>query len=178
MYNFNYQNKKVDNDIQTLELMDRYYETFIPEKYGKKIKKICRVSYEEYPRLQKAGIDVAIQFEDNSILKIDEKIRYTHRNDILLETWSNYENKIAGWTVDETKETDIIFYVNNFIHVLDFKRLLKLYKENEYVWRQEYGQISTYNENYGIFYTTIGTPIPIEQLGDIHYSDFIKYRNL
>lgn len=46
---------------------------------------------------QRGAIDRLIDLRDGSSIKVDEKVRERHRDDILLETWSDVARKTPGW---------------------------------------------------------------------------------
>lgn len=46
---------------------------------------------------QRGAIDRLVDLRDGTRMKIDEKVREKHRDDILLETWSDKQRKTKGW---------------------------------------------------------------------------------
>ena len=46
---------------------------------------------------QLAGIDRMIRLEGGGVINIDEKVRHTDYDDILLELWSSVERETMGW---------------------------------------------------------------------------------
>jgi hypothetical protein len=72
---------------------------------------------------QKEGIDRIITRQDGTKHNIDEKIRAEHYDDILVEITANTNTGSKGWAVDDTKKTDFIVYVTDYIYVVKYKKL-------------------------------------------------------
>jgi hypothetical protein len=97
----------------------------------------------------KQGVDWWLDMKSGERLAIDCKIRYDdpiqlfgkHRDDVALETWSVVEKKVIGWTLDETKKTDYIFWLwkpTGRWCVVPFHLLVKAFKAKKEQWMQVY----------------------------------------
>lgn len=68
------------------------------------------ISFEENPDMQRSGIDMVLQQEENP--NIDVKARQNYAlgfGDILLETWSVWEENVRGWAFKD--DIDLVAYV-------------------------------------------------------------------
>lgn len=111
---------------------------------------------------QRLGIDRYILLTTGTILTIEEKVRYKHYGDIAIEEWSNYENRIKGWT-EKPLVCDYVIYAilpptgSNTFYILPFQKLQKAWFAHKKEWKGHLNwRIATTNMNY----TTIGWGIP------------------
>lgn len=64
----------------------------------------------------RSGVDWWLEMQSGDFLGVDCKIREEDplpkfgKDDLALETWSVVEKKIVGWTLDDTKRTDYVFW--------------------------------------------------------------------
>ena len=107
---------------------------------------------------QKQGIDKVLHFHGGSTINIDEKKRRKNYGDILLEEYSIWESKTAGW-LGRSKHTDYITYIilsDNIIYLLPFKLLHMAWVKNYKSWLKKYGRKFTKNPTY----TTSNIAVP------------------
>lgn len=85
---------------------------------------------------QKAGIDRIVELNSGKLILIDEKVRQYFYNDILLEIWSSYEDKIKGWAIKDL-HTDYIAYAFASVKkcfMIPFQTLRRALKINGNKW--------------------------------------------
>ena len=115
---------------------------------------------------QKQGIDRIIRFRNQDTITIDEKVRYKEYNDIALEHWSSFEDKVLGWCL-KPLDCDYILYVfwqSCRYYLMPFPELRRLFEENFDIWRKQFTVLSTKNQGTNINYTTISICVPIDLL--------------
>lgn len=115
---------------------------------------------------QKQGIDCKIIFPDGQELFIEEKKRRKYYNDILLEIWSNVEDKKPGWVKYSQADYLCIMFADTKIFLMLDMYLIKLaWKKYDYIWLVKYKPILVKNRSYsGSEYTTENRAIPKEEL--------------
>ena len=136
------------------EMFDKFYFRVFP--HLKSIELVKDIN------LQKLGIDKILIFESNKRIFIDEKKRRKDYGDILLEEYSDFDNKKIGW-LSRSKFTDYIVYAlmdTKKIYLLPFQLLQLAWISNYGKWLNEYGRKFSNNENY----RTSNIPIPTEIL--------------
>ncbi len=156
MNNFNL-DLKYSLDQRENELFDNFYY-----KIFKNIKEIELVKNIE---IQKQGADKIIKFINGKQLLIDEKKRRVDYGDILLEEWSNYEERKIGWVADTNKKTDYIVYAimpSKKVYLLPYNLLQMVWVKNYKKWKTTYGVLFAKNPNY----RTSNIPIPVNILLD------------
>lgn len=112
--------------------------------------------------LQKQGIDKVLMFESGNRIYIDEKKRRQSYPDILLEEYSDYDNKKEGW-LKYSEHTDYVSYIvipTQKVYLLPFLILQKSWNDNKENWVEKYGRLFAYNEQY----RTSNVPVPTEVL--------------
>lgn len=117
---------------------------------------------EERLEYQLKGIDKRLIFENSREMLVDEKKRRKDYGDILLEEYSNFENKKIGW-LGRDKQTDYIAYViydSKKMYLLPFKLLQLAWLKNYPDWLDKYGRKFANNGNY----KTSNIPIPTNEL--------------
>lgn len=104
----------------------------------------------------RAGVDYLATLRRNAVLKIDAKTRkpgasrYWHHGEpeLALEVWSvvpsHWTDGKPGWTLDESKEVDLILYTfepedSNEVFLLSFDMLRIAFVRFFHEWRAEYG---------------------------------------
>jgi len=142
-----------------LEQLDNFYGLFFPGSYVQRITGNGILEGE----MQKAGIDVIVQCPKiGQSFYIDEKIREEEYNDILLEEYSKWEEKVPGW-LEKNNKTDYIAYVilpSRLIYMLPYPILRLAYLKNKEKWIREYGRKFAPNTSY----STSNIPVPWEEL--------------
>ena len=122
---------------------------------------------------QRAGIDRSITLKSGKTLWIDEKVRYVDYGDILLEYYSDYENKTLGWAVKDLA-SDYIAYaiVPKFIaYLFPFQDLKRAARKNMQKWVNQYG--FQYANN--VSYKTAFIPVPkIELFSELNKAMEVK----
>jgi hypothetical protein len=111
---------------------------------------------------QKKGIDKFLILKSGKRISIDEKIRRKDYGDILLEEYSDFDRKVAGW-LNKDKYTDYISYVvlpAEKIYLFPFLNLQLAWLKNYKNWLKQYGRRSAENNGW----TTTNIPIPTEVL--------------
>lgn len=60
----------------------------------------------------RSGVDWWLEMQSGDFLAVDCKIRERDfgKDDLALETWSVVEKRVVGWTLDDTKRTDYVFW--------------------------------------------------------------------
>ena len=135
------------------EIFDKIYQQAFP-----RLLVISRTN--EYGELQEKGIDVTIILSSGKAIYIDEKVRRTHYNDILLEYISNDHKMTPGW-VEKPLFCDYIAYIilkANKCFLLPIPQLQKIWLENKNQWLNIYGTIKAKN----IGYNTLSCAIPVK----------------
>lgn len=138
-----------------LEVNNAYYRAFPHLSEIKEVKDI---------ETQKKGIDKILVFEAGNECFVDEKKRREDYGDILLEEYSDFDNKKPGWLGRE-KYTDYISYVilpTKKMYLFPFLILQKAWLDNYYEWLSVYGRRFAQNKTY----RTSNIPIPTNVLLD------------
>ena len=136
-----------------MEINDSYFRIFCDLK---------KVDLVNDPLLQKQGIDKILIFKNGKEVWIDEKKRRKDYGDILLEEYSDFDQKKVGWLSKE-KKTDYIAYViwkPRKLYLLPFKLLQLAWRENYKEWLKHYGRKFAQNKGY----RTSNIPVPAETL--------------
>lgn len=153
-HNFEDSREKSENPI-VLEFLDNLYQRIWPDADIQRItgKGILDI------QLQKAGIDLVLRLNGIGMdYYLDEKIRFEDYGDILLEEYSNWEEKIPGW-LKENKRIDLLPYViwpRRQVYILPYPMLRLAYLANEQSWLDIFGRILVENKDYH----TSNIPIP------------------
>ncbi|GAI85683.1 unnamed protein product, partial [marine sediment metagenome] len=113
---------------------------------------------------QKKGIDLILLLPNDQEAKIEEKARSQVFDDILLEDWSNYEQKTPGWARDLSKTTDYLSYIQlptRKLWLLYYPALRRFFLDNykDIETRFSYVFGKTYNAG-NLLYTTANYPLP------------------
>lgn len=111
---------------------------------------------------QRGGIDRVITLASGKTLNIDEKVRETTYNDILLEYWSSVEHRRPGWIAKDLA-TDYIAYAfapSKTCYLLPFHNLRAAWKKYGKQWVGQYKECNAKNHGY----TTRSVAVPIDVL--------------
>ncbi len=88
----------------------------------------------------KEGIDYWLVLNNGKRLAIEVKVRKKdfRKNDVALETWSDYDKKTIGWTLDSNKKSDfvLIFWIDSkkwCLFPFDLLREVFIIKKDEWV---------------------------------------------
>lgn len=142
--------------------LDASNEQFIDCAYKHLFPHIIEIQKVNDLKLQKQGIDKILITDSGKTILIDEKIRRRWYGDILLEEYSDFDNKIVGW-LNKTKYTDYIAYIvipAKVLYLLPFLLLQKVWLKNYHRWLEEYGRKFAINKTW----KTSNIPIPINIL--------------
>lgn len=140
-------------DQEECELLDCFYHRAFPS--------ICRIELIEDLERQRRGMDKILHFNSGYQISLDEKKRRKDYGDILLETWSQYENLKRGWLY--TAQCDYIVYAimpTQIVYLLPVLLLKKAWHNNKDLWLNNHEGVQSHNKNY----TTINIAIPINVL--------------
>jgi len=150
--------QSLNQEATHADFWERHYNEF----FGGDLLAIRRITG-DCPE-QRAGIDcyLDIGYNGNKTfeLKIQEKLRYSNYPDILLEEWSDWENKTRGW-IKLPLQCDFIAYgllkANTFIF-LPWQLLRYAWLKNHMNWAQ--WTVEAHNENNGRTWTTKSIAVP------------------
>jgi|SRR3990167_7253349 len=117
-------------------------------------------------QLQMQGVDKKLVFKSGKHILIDEKKRRKDYGDILLEEYSNFEQKKKGW-LSGLKITDYIIYAvmpSKKVFVLPFLILQLVWLKNYVKFLEIFGRQFAENEGYRTSNIAIPTEILLELL--------------
>lgn len=114
--------------------------------------------------MQRSGIDRILILASGQQITVDEKLRRTKFNDILLERWSDLERYKPGWTADPTKACDYVAYAIPVLakcFFLPFPLLKAAFLEHYDDWHHRYFKPyhDVRNEYNGRSWTTRNVPV-------------------
>jgi hypothetical protein len=113
---------------------------------------------------QRGGIDRVLTLNSGKTLTVDEKVRSSEYNDILLEYWSDEGRKIRGWVAKDLA-CDFIAYAfeqSGRCYLLPFQSLRRAWRKNGRVWVGSYRRVVAQNKGY----VTVSVPVPTAILMD------------
>lgn len=167
---------KVNDYITDIEFANNPDLVLVLNEYYKaSFKNLIRVVRTTDKQEQYDGIDVKLFFSDcKDPTFIDEKIRRKDYGDILLEEYSNWQDKTPGW-LEKRKRTHFL----NFVWVFDNKCLLlpyqlvrQAYLTHKTKWLEQFKRKFADNGSY----QTSNIPVPIRELYDaiwrVSWGDF------
>ncbi len=104
------------------------------------------------------GTDWLLDMKSGEWCRVDCKIREedpvkrygAHCDDVALETWSVVEKKVIGWSLDEKKQTDYIFWLwkdTGRWCLVPFLLLVKAFKAKKDQWLRAYKVAQQNTEN-------------------------------
>lgn len=134
------------------------HDKLFNDLYSKKFPHLERIEIVNDIQKQKKGIDKILHLKCGKTIFIDEKKRRKDYGDILIEEYSDFENKKVGWIGGE-KHTDYIVYLivpSKVVYFLPFTILQLTWIDNWRSWLELYGRKFAKNKHY----TTSSIPIP------------------
>lgn len=111
---------------------------------------------------QRGGIDRQVFLDDGTVLKIDEKVRRTVYDDILLEAFSDWDRQTPGW-LDKGLTCDFIAYAflpTQTCYLLPFQTLRTAWVAKRSEWWIKHRRVPAKNERY----TTMSVAVPVAEL--------------
>jgi hypothetical protein len=117
---------------------------------------------------QRQGIDRSVVLGNGKTLWIDEKVRFTTYEDIVLEEWSSWERKVPGW-VAKPLFADYIAYAIAPLgkcFVLPVLQLQQAWRVRGELWRSLYRRIPVPNAGYTTVCWAIPVPVLFQAIGD------------
>lgn len=158
---------KIHSFNESLNQANSIDDSFWLEIYKKHFRDFsAMVSHSGDGYWQRLGIDRTIVLKTGQIFYVDEKIRYTEYNDILLEIWSSLEDRIEGW-IEKDLLADYIAYAfkkSGRCYFLPVIPLKKVWRDNGEKWFDIYPKPEAVNSQYGRKWTTTSIAIPIDVL--------------
>lgn len=140
--------------------------TVLDECYGWYFTNVSNIQRPKDKERQEAGIDVIINFSDGKTpIFLDEKIRRYDYGDILLEEYSDWDRKIPGWLMADSKRTHFIAFVwldSRKILLIPYGPLRYAFFKNRAKWEQNHLRIFAENKDY---YTS-SFKVPKQELFD------------
>lgn len=115
---------------------------------------------------QKAGIDRSVVLPDSSIYRIEEKVDYHHNQNMFIEYWSDWENKVPGW-INKPLRCDYIVYAILALGEAYFFKPLPLQRawvNNRERWIETYHEKRISNQLRNHEWTTVGVPVPVNEV--------------
>lgn len=91
-------------------------------------KRFVRVDYDKHPDIQRNDIDLVILNESDELFKISEKKRDRDWEDILIEIYSCYSDKI-GWGMD-SKANKLAYYLPSSVVILEMQPIVEIMRRN------------------------------------------------
>ena len=116
--------------------------------------------------LQRQGIDRIITLDNGRTIFIDEKVRFSEYNDILLEYLGDKEDNRKGW-IEKQLNIDYLCYAfinSKTCYVFDWNILQRVWKYYGAIWKKKYKTIEAKNNFCGNEYTSISVAIPTKVL--------------
>lgn len=126
------------------------------------------VSFADDPAAQRDGIDLVLQ-QDRPTVDLKTRRHYALQfNDILLETWSVWEQRKRGWVFNEA--TDLVVYIFENRDGSDAEEGYFIALDDEFQeWfeahEEDYPRKEADNSSFG-GYTTVNRAVPMEEFPD------------
>lgn len=111
---------------------------------------------------QRGGVDRVLTLSSGKTLTVDEKVRSTEYDDILLEYWSDEARKVRGWVAKDLA-CDFIAYAfsqSARCYLLPFQSLRRAWRQNGRAWVATYRRVEAHNNGY----VTVSVPVPTVEL--------------
>ncbi|MGL6196674.1 MAG: hypothetical protein ACRC2T_17820 [Thermoguttaceae bacterium] len=111
---------------------------------------------------QHNGIDRIIHLQNGGTVMVDEKVRHTDYDDVLIETYSSLERKTLGWAC-KPLHCDYIAYAflpSRRCYLFPFQQLQKALQTNWRAWYRGCKRVQAKNN----CYTTESLAVPIDVL--------------
>ena len=112
------------------------------------------------------GIDRTVVLPDSRVYHIEEKVDYHDNKNMFIEYWSDVERQVPGW-INKTLFCDYLVYAILALGESYFFKplpLQKTWRNNQERWIEEYGEKKVNNRSGGRTYTTIGVPVPVDEV--------------
>ncbi len=108
---------------------------------------------------QLAGIDRIIRLQNGSTIYVDEKVRHSDYDDVLLEIRSSEEHQTWGWACKSLACHYIayVFLPSQRCYLFPFPQVQQALKNHWTDWHDKYKQIRAVNRGY----TTVSIAVPI-----------------
>lgn len=156
------------NDFQTdLEFsLENNSDDQINQVYHRAFPHLREIKVVTDLEMQKKGIDKVFVFEAGNECFVDEKKRRGDYGDVLLEEYSDFDNKRVGW-LGRGKYTDYISYIilpTKKVYLLPFLLLQRVWLNNYHKWLSTYGRKFAINENYRTSNIPVPTNVLLEEL--------------
>lgn len=122
---------------------------------------------------QRGGIDRQVILRDGTVIKVDEKVRRTSYDDILLERWADRDRKVPGW-VQKPLTCDFIAYAfatTGVCYLLPFQLLRRAWRQHGPDWIASYPPVLAENPSY----VTESVPVPTMVLLDAIAGAMVVY---
>jgi len=116
---------------------------------------------------QRDGVDWFCYLDNNAVIRLDVKFRRQQWPDVLLEFKSSEEKNTPGWIEKENLYIDYVLYVfipSQIGIFLPWQQLRRAWQHKKDYWLSTYGTVDAINQDNGIRYTTVSTPVPVEEL--------------
>jgi len=125
---------------------------------------------------QLAGIDRIIRLAGGGVISIDEKVRHTDYDDILLELWSSEERKTLGWAGKPLACNYIAyaFLPSQRCYVFPFPQLHLALWNHWDDWRHKYKTVKSPNRGYTT--TSLAVPITVIQQAIVE-AGFVRWES-
>ena len=127
---------------------------------------------------QKQGQDKIIHLNDNTQIRIEEKIRWEDYDDFALEYLSSFEHSTPGW-MEKNLITDYLaygFYPSGRAYLIPWQELKKAWEIHKHHWKKQYFNPPAINKVGASFYTTMSVAVPIKVIHSLIPS--IKFVNI
>lgn len=138
---------------------------WIEVAYKKAFPHLVAIFYNKEVETQKKGVDLYAKIENGTRVKIEEKVRGYSYDDLLLEDYSNYEQRTPGWARDITKISDYLAYIllpSRLVYIIYFPALRRIFIERYPEWSKvPYKFGKTFDQDNNLLYTTANIPVPI-----------------
>lgn len=111
---------------------------------------------------QYAGIDRTVVLSSGASITLDEKLRYSPYQDVLLEFWAVKEKSVPGWVCLDLA-CDFIAYTIlplGICYLLPFPLLRRAWHMNGEAWKKKYWIITAQNKDY----TSESVAVPMKDL--------------
>lgn len=124
--------------------------------------------------VQVIGVDKILRLRKQLRITVDEKLRKQSYPDILLEEYSNWELKKAGWLIGGSAADYIVYVVRptKRIYIMPYHKLKASWDRNYEFWLKKYGRKfgTTEGTDGQVLYHTSNIPVPKSEL-EIEFSN-------
>ncbi len=111
---------------------------------------------------QRAGVDRIVHLQGGAAIFVEEKVRHSDHDDILLEILSSEEHRTHGWACKQLgcEYVAYAFLPSRRCYFFPFQQLQKALANNWNRWRSECETVLAKNRGY----TTVSLAVPIDVL--------------